>query len=110
MVEHVAFNMDDLADAGEFGGGLGGRAGIVAGDQHIDIAAERLGGGDGLRGDVVEGGVAVFSEDENGHDQMAPTDLSFAIRASTSATFSPASRFFGSVTLTTDRRGAMSTP
>ena len=110
MIESFAFDMDDLADAREPGGGLGCCAGIVACDQHVDIAAESLGGGDGLGGDVVEGGVAVFSEDENGHDQMAPTDLSFAIRASTSATFSPASRFFGSATFTIDRRGAMSTP
>jgi hypothetical protein len=69
-----------------------------------------LGCGDRLGGRVVERGVAVFSENENGHDQIAPADLSLAMSASTSATFSPASRFFGSATFTTDRRGVTSTP
>src|SRR5262249_45246052 len=108
--EGFAFGMQHLANAREFRGGVGGGLRIVAGDEHVDVAAIGLGGGDRLGGGVVERGVGGFGENEDGHDQMAPTDLSLAIRASTSATFSPASRFFGSATFTTVRRGAMSTP
>ena len=108
--ERFAFGVEHLADAGDLRGGVGGGPGVVAGDEHVDVAAEGLRGGDRLRGDVVERVVGVFSENQNGHDQIAPTDLSLAMSASTSATFSPASRFLGSATFTTDRRGVTSTP
>ena len=51
--EVLAFGMDHLGDAGDLRGGLGGFAGVVAGDQHVHVAAAL-----GSRGDGVEGGAA----------------------------------------------------
>ena len=39
-----------LGDAVELGGGLGDGAAVLAGDEHVHLAAERLGGGERLGG------------------------------------------------------------
>jgi hypothetical protein len=56
-----------LGHAGDLRGGLRGGAGVVAGHQHMHVAAAGLGRGDGVEGGALDGGVVVFGNDECGH-------------------------------------------
>ena len=105
-----ALDVDHLRDAVELGRRLGDGAGVLAGDEHVDVAAHRLRGGDGLGGGVVEMRVVVLGENENGHQSTPASVLSLAISSSTEPTFTPALRVAGSAVLTTFRRGVTSTP
>ena len=42
LAEGFAFGVEHLAHAGDFRGGVGGGLRVVAGDEHVDIAADRL--------------------------------------------------------------------
>ena len=104
-----AVGVQHLAHAVDLGGGLRGAAGIRARDQHVDIAAHRLGGGDDLVGGVLHGRVVVFGDNENGH-QITPASLSLPTSSAAVFTLTPAWRLPGSAVFTTLRRGAISTP
>ena len=66
-------------------------------------------GGDGGERRVLDAVVVVFDPDQHAHF-ATPSALSLPTSSSTSATLTPAWRLAGSVTLTTVRRGATSTP
>ena len=55
-----------LLDAVELGGGIGHRL-RLAGDQHVHVAAQRLGGGQRLVGGILERLVVVLGEEKRGH-------------------------------------------
>ena len=59
-------------EAGDLRGGLGGFGGVVAGHQHVHVATDGDGGGDGVQGGALDGGVVVFSDDEGGHVLFSP--------------------------------------
>src|SRR5436309_408676 len=82
----------------------------LAGDQYVDVARQLLGGGDDLVGVVLQGRVVVVGDDENGHQSTPASFFSFMTRSAADSTLMPPARFGGSVTLTTFRRGAVSTP
>ena len=86
------------------------RPGALAGDQHMDVAAERLGGGQRLVGGVLERGVVVFGKQQRGHQSTPASFLSLATSSATMPTLMPALRPGGSVVLSTFRRGVISTP
>ena len=71
----VAVGVQHLADAGDLGSGLGGGARVVAGDQHMHIATDGFGGGDGVECGALDGGVVVFSNDECGHGLVSSVIL-----------------------------------
>ena len=101
----------DLGDALQRGGLLGSGGTVGAGDQHVDVATDFLGGGDGVQGGGLQALVVVFGDNENGHDQITLASFfSLFTRSATSATLMPALRFGGSLTLMVVRRGATSTP
>ena len=54
-----------LGDTGDLGGGLGGFGGVLAGDQHVDVATAGQRSGDGVQGGGLDGGVVVFGHHEN---------------------------------------------
>jgi hypothetical protein len=109
VTQGVALGQQDLADAGDLGGGVGHGLGALAQDQHVDVARDLQGGGDGLVSAVAQVRVVVIGDDENSH-YSTPAVLSFETRSAAVSTLMPAERLAGSVTLTTFRRGAMSTP
>ncbi|MCY1235039.1 hypothetical protein D9M72_476430 [compost metagenome] len=94
------------------GGGLVGHgARIGAGDQHVHVASDLGGGGDGVQGCALELGVIVFGNNQRRHVQTTfASFLSLSTRAATSATLMPALRAGGSLTFSVFRRGAGSTP
>jgi hypothetical protein len=65
--EVLAFYMDDLGDAGNRGGGLGGGFGTLAGHQHVDVAAALGGSRHGVEGGGLDAGVVVFCNNKCGH-------------------------------------------
>ena len=54
--------MQHLGDARQLGGCFGGGLGVVAGDEHVDVAAELLGRRDGLAGGGLQGAVGVLGQ------------------------------------------------
>jgi len=62
-----AVGVQHLGHTLELAGGLGRAAGVVAGDQHVHVAAALGGGGDSVQGRTLEGAVVVFGNDEDGH-------------------------------------------
>ena len=56
-----------LLDAVELGGGIRHRLAVLAGDQHMHVAAERLGRGERLGGRVLERLVIVLGDEKRGH-------------------------------------------
>ena len=111
MGQGFAVGMDDLGDASDLGGGLGGGSGVVTGHQHMHIATAGSGGGHGVEGGALDGRVVVFGNDECGHDQITfATFLSLSTSVATSGTLMPALRLAGSMTLRVLMRGATSTP
>src|SRR5260221_4851135 len=101
--------MQDLLDAGDVRGRLGGFARIVARDQHMDIGAELLRGGHRVERRFLDHLVVVLREDQDGHQITFASLRSLSTRVFASATFAPALRFGGSVTLRTDSLGETST-
>ena len=65
--EVIAFDMDDLGDAGYSGGGLRGGSGIQAGDQHMHVTAALGGSGHGVQGGGPDARVVVFCNHKRGH-------------------------------------------
>jgi hypothetical protein len=58
--------VDDFGDTGDLGCGLCGGTGVVAGDEHVHVAAAGCSGGDGVEGCAVlmHDSVVVFSNNE----------------------------------------------
>ncbi len=69
-----------LLDAVELGGGIGHRLGILAGDQDMNIATQRLDGGQRLVGGILQRLVVVLGDEERGH-ASAPQNSTVASRA-----------------------------
>ena len=101
---------ENLRGALELRGGFGGGLAAMTGDENVDVAAQRLRGGEGFRGRRRERGVRVFGEQQDGHQSTPASDLSFETSSATDPTLTPAERVAGSAVFTTSRRGEMSTP
>ena len=99
-----------LVHAVELGGGVGHRFAILAGDQHVHVAAQRLGGGQRLGGRVLERLVVVLGEQKRGHPSTPASFLSLSTSSATEPTLTPDLRPAGSVVLSTSSRGVTSTP
>ena len=98
-----------LGDAGHGGGGLGGGAAALAGDQ--DRHRTELGPrGDGVEGGRRQRGVAVIGNDEYGHQITFASLRNRRTSSGMPSTTTPASRFGGSSTFRVTSRGATSTP
>ncbi len=67
-----ALDVDHLRDAVEGGGFGGGIGAIMAGDEHVDVAAHRLRRGDGLCGGVVQMRIVVLGKDQDSHVRSLP--------------------------------------
>ena len=84
---------------------------VVAGNQHMHIAAASQRRGHRVAGCALEAAMFVFGNDERRHGQITfASFLSFATSVATSGTFTPALRLGGSLTLRVFRRGVTSTP
>ena len=105
-----AVRQQHLLDAVELGRGIGHRLGILAGDEDMHVAAQRLGGGQRLAGRVLERLVVVLGDEKRGHQISPISFLSLSTSSPTVFTLTPALRPAGSVVLSTSSRGAMSTP
>ncbi len=111
VAELGAVGVQYLGHAGHLAGGLGGAAGVVAGDQHVHVAAAGERGADGVEGGALEAVVVVFSDDECAHDQITfETFFSLSTSVATSGTLMPAPRLGGSVTFSVLIFEATSTP
>src|SRR5690606_22989499 len=88
---------------------IGRRAGILAGDEHMHLAAQRLGRGQRLGGGILQALVVVFGNQQRRH-QITPASFSLPTSSATEPTFAPAWRPGGSTVLATVSRGAVSTP
>ena len=110
MLVAVAVGKQNFRNAVELGGGFGDGPAAFAGDQHMHVAAERLGSGQRLVGRILERLVVVLGEQERGHDSTPTSFLSLSTSSPTVFTFTPALRPGGSVVLITSNRGATSTP
>src|ERR1700736_2003137 len=110
MLVDGAVGEQNLGHAGELGSGFGDRAAAMAGDQHVHVAAERLGGGQRLVGRILERLVVVLGEKERGHQINPISFLSLSTNSPTVFTFTPALRPGGSVVLRISSRGETSTP
>src|SRR5687767_5816748 len=97
--------MQHLGHSRNGSGSLGGLRGLVAGDQHMDVATDLLCGGHGVESGLANRLVVVFRDDESTHSTFASL-RSFSTSALMSATLTPALRLPGSITLTVVRRGA----
>src|SRR5262249_61604003 len=104
------FGQKHLGDARELGGRIRDHTAVLAGDQHVDVAAERLGGGERLVGCVLESLVVVLGNQERSHHSTPASFFSLPTSSATELTFTPALRPGGSVVLRTSRRGEGSTP
>ena len=109
MAQTGAFGQQDLAHAGDLRGGVSSGLRALADDEDVDVARQLQGGGDGLVGGVADGIPVAIGDDENGH-YRTPAVLSLETSSAASATLMPADLVGGAVTLTTVRRGAVSTP
>src|SRR5581483_2431271 len=89
--------------------GFGDRTAALARDQHMNIAADLLCGGQRLQRRIKQHLVVVLGKKKCRH-QIAPASFSLPTSSATDATFAPALRPLGSVVVTTSRRGATSTP
>src|SRR6185312_14474506 len=85
------------------------RLGPLAGHQHVDVGGKLQRRGHRLFGGVLQRGVVVVGDDEDGH-QITPAVFRLATRSAALSTLIPPERFGGSVTLTTLSLGAVSTP
>ncbi len=62
-----AVGVQHLGHALDLRGGLGRAGGVLAGDEHVNVAAALDGGGDGVERGALQGAVVVFGDDEAGH-------------------------------------------
>ncbi|MNI15507.1 hypothetical protein D3C73_688070 [compost metagenome] len=99
-----------LGHASGGSGLIGHGARVGAGDQHVHVASDLGGGGDGVQGCALQLGVIVFGNNQRRHQTTFASFLSLSTRAATSATLMPALRAGGSLTFSVFRRGAASTP
>ena len=92
--------------------GFDGSAGATAfsGNQHMHVAGNSGGGGDGVQNDGNDCRIIVIGDDQDCHQMTPASFLSLSTSSATDSTFTPPSRFAGSVTLSVVRRGATSTP
>jgi hypothetical protein len=63
VFELRAFGDQHLGHAGDLRRGFGSGAGVVAGDQHVDVATAGQRRGDGVVGAALQAGVIVFCND-----------------------------------------------
>src|SRR6516165_135180 len=84
--------------------------GVLARDEDVDVARQRLRRGDGLVRAVLQRRVVVIGDDENGHQRTPASFLSLETRSAALSTLTPPARFGGSVTLSTFSRAATSRP
>ena len=100
-----------LGNAVNGGGGAGDIAAGIAGDKHMDLAADFLGGGYGVQRGGCQLAIIMVRKNQNAHDQITfASFFSLSTRSPTSDTLIPASRAGGSSTRVMARRGAISTP
>src|SRR5262245_28568390 len=84
---------------------------MTAGDEHVQVTAQRLGRSDRFVGCVLERLVVVLGKKKRGRHQSTPTSfLSLSTSSPTDFTLTPALRPGGSLVLSTCSRGEMSTP
>src|SRR6185295_2233794 len=102
--------MQHLLHARNLGSFFRRRARLMAGDQHVDVAAELVRGGDGIERRLLELRVVVLRENQDGHHSTFASLRSFSISALASATLTPALRLEGSTTFTVVNLGETSTP
>ena len=100
MLVSRAVRDQHLLDAVELRGGIGDRAAAFAGDQHMHVAAERLGGGQRLVGRILERLVVVLGNQKNSHPST-PASFSLPTSSATEPTLAPALRPPGSTVFTT---------
>ena len=111
VAQRVGFGEQHLRHARHGGGRLGRGAAALPGHQHVDVAADARGRGEGVEDRRLEAGVVVFGDDENGHGQITfASFLSLSTSSATLLTALPAPRLAGSATLRVCTRGVMSTP
>ncbi len=99
-----------FANSGKLRRGLGDCPTPIAGNQHVDFPAERLGGGHRFSGRVFEDGVIVVGKQQRPHYRTPASFLSLSISSATDLSLTPALRCAGSTTLSTSNRGLMSRP
>ncbi len=109
MAEMGCVGVEHLGGAIELGGGLRDGLGVRAGNEHVHVLAQRLGGTHGLGDPGAQRLVVVVGQEQRRHES-APVSLSLAISSAAFATFTPALRPGGSTVFRTLRRGAGSTP
>ncbi len=101
----------DLRHAMELGRRLGGRADVLAGDEHVDGLPKLERGGERARRRVVQLAARDLRQEKGRHRQITPTSsCSLATSSATDLTLTPALRPGGSVVFNTLRRGDTSTP
>mgnify|MGYP001124772601 CR=1 FL=1 len=93
-------DQENLGHAGHAGRSLGHRPRVLAGDEDVDIATDPAGRRDGGQGGLVEALAVVLGENENGHQTIPTSCLSFATSSSTEPSLTPAWRRGGSSTFT----------
>src|SRR5262249_37634946 len=82
---------------------------ILAGDQQVNLAADRGRGGDRVERRALQRLVVVLGDDEESHQITRASFLSLSTSSCTDATFLPPWRLAGSSTLSVTRRGVTST-
>ena len=117
--ERVGFGQKHLAHARQLRSGVGGRLGVLAGNENVHVAAHLQGSGERLGVLVGQGNVVVIGNEKNGHvcvpflacPYRTPASFfSLSTSSATEPTLTPALRPSGSAVLSTLRRGAVSTP
>src|SRR5690606_39040888 len=104
-----AFGQQHLAHARDLGGGVSHALRALAQNQNVHVGRQGERRRHRLVGGVANGRAVVVGDDENGH-YRTPASLSLETSSAASATLTPAERFGGSVTFSTLRRCAVSTP
>jgi hypothetical protein len=111
VAERLALGGEHGAHAGDLRRRPGGGLHALAQHQHVDVAPDLLGGGDGFQRGVADGLAVVVGDDEHGHGQSTPASFfSRTTRSATVSTLIPPPRLGGSLTFSTVSRGATSTP
>ena len=111
MGEGGVVGRQHLLHAGQRGSLSGHGTDVLAQDQHVDVAAELLRGGDGVAGCRLQRGGVVFCNNEDGHAHSTfASFFSFATSSATEPTLMPAERLAGSANFSVFSRGATSTP
>ena len=105
-----SIGMQHLRHPADLRGGLGRFRGLVAGHQHVNVAADLLRRGNGVQRRLADRLVVVLGKDEACHQMTFASLRSFSTSVFASATLIPALRLAGSTTFSVCSRGAMSTP